>query len=527
MKKLGIIPFLVLAILLLVSCGKKKENMPNFAIPTTQTNETSSDNNTMNQQSKDSTSNNNSITSTDNQEPDYNILIKNIDTLFPNKKIINWVMPSYAMTNVTEQQIIDFDNKLTSQANTDYVLQFVIANTTYDDYNLVIDKIISDGVNIDIFSTGSFSLGIQGNASLMLDPYSYFYNKGYLYKLDDYLLSKNGSKLYKSTTQKIWESLKINNSIYGINIDYYLNNDYTISIDKAIVTQYNIDLSKFTSNISSIEDAAKTITEATGVPAVELGPDLTYISDYLGYKYVCGTVVIDKETNKAVNLFETDKFKHYISSVRQFVQSGYIDPDKFHNIGNTRPIHFNSTNSSIFSTTVNTANLYPLKVSSPRAPLCIYKNASNPIDALDLLTLLHTNTEFADSLIYGKNDSTSIMFPWFSSLYLSTSIHSDEESGLRDRINTFNKGIELDRYSTYHFNTIPVEETLNNIDQILLNYINPIVDKSKTEKVSIYCSFITGHDENPMQTLDEINAKLKAAGLDTLIDAVNKSLKDK
>lgn len=118
------------------------------------------------------------------------------------------------------------------------------------------------------------------------------------------------------------------------------------------------------------------------------------------------------------------------------------------------------------------------------------------------------------------------MFHWYSSLYLSTSIHSDEESERREKINTFNEGIELDKYSNYHFNTIPVEQTLKDIDQILFNYINPMVDISKTERGMINRSFITGHDENPMQTLDEINTKLKAAGIDKLIDSVNNSLEE-
>lgn len=273
MKKLRLISLLVLITLLFVSCSNENDDIPNFNMSTAQ-------------QSKNGTSDNNSITYIDGEEP-YNFLIEDIGTLFPNKKIINWVMPAPVMKDITDQQIIDFNNKLITQANLDYVLQFVMANDTYD-YSLVIDKIISDGVNIDIFSTGTRTSSIEDSSSSMLDPYSYFYNKGYLYNLDDYLLSENGSKLYKLTTQKTWESLKINNSIYGINTGCYLNKDYTISIDKDIATQYNIDSSKFTSDISSIEDAAKTITEATGKPAVELGYNLSYISDYLGYKYrVC------------------------------------------------------------------------------------------------------------------------------------------------------------------------------------------------------------------------------------------------
>jgi hypothetical protein len=478
-----------------------------------------------NQQSQNNTSANDSIKTTDNHEAYYDFLIKNIDILFPDKKIINWVMPNAVMSDITDQQIIDFDNKLISNANTDYVLQFVLANNMFD-YCLVIDKMISDGVNIDIFTTGPYSLGVVGNASLMLDPYYYFYNKGYLYNLDGYLLSGKGSKLYNSNIQKMWEALKIDDSIYGIRTDYFLNSDYTISVDNDTATQHSIDLSKFTSDISSIEDAAKIITKATGKPSIELGNSLAAISNYLGYKYVCGTVVIDKDTNKAVNLFETDKFVHYISTIRWFVQSGLIDPDIFNN-GSNAQITFSTTNSNLFSAVAYTAELYPLTVTSQRTALCIYKDAVNPIDALDLLTLLHSNTEFADCLVYGKSDTAPILFRWFSSLYFSTSLHNDEVPELRDKISTFNEGIELDKYSTYHFNTIPLEETLNNIDKILCDYIYPIVDKSKTESVQVYCSFITGHDEDPMKTLEEVNTKMENAGLDTLIDAVNKSLGNK
>jgi hypothetical protein len=306
-------------------------------------------------------------------------------------------------------------------------------------------------------------------------------------------------------------------------MSYYLNAEDTLSISKAAAEEYKIDVTKFTPDIASIEEAAKRITQATGEPSVELGGDLAAVSAYLGYQYVCGTVVIDKETDKAVNLFETDSFLHYISTLREFVLSGYIDPDVFHNIGSA-PITFNTTESGIYSDDVMVAQLYDLKAEVPRTALCIYKASANPTEALDLLTLLHSDTDFADAFIYGENSSADVLFHWYSSLYLSTSTHSDEERKIRNNIAAYNAGIELDRYSTFHFNINVAEETISNINQILCEYIYPQVNSSKTETSQVQYSFLTGHTENPLQIVDEINAKMKAAGLDALLSSVNESL---
>lgn len=523
MKKIQIILIYMLIAMMLASCSNKKDSKPSATNPANQPMVTTGTDHIANQQTPttDTTSEEGKLTLVKDQEP-YYFLINNIESLFPGKKAIYWVMPSPVMANITEQHIIDFNNKLISDANTDYVLQFVLANSFYD-YSLVIDQMISDGVNIDIFSTGNYSLTIIGNTSLLLDPYYYFYNKGYLYQLDDYLESKNGSILYNSYSQKMWEQIKLDNSIYGINTGFILNKDSTISINKSIAMQYNIDCTKFTSDITSIEDAAKTITEATENPSIELGNSLPAISDYLGYKYVCGPVVIDKKTNKAVNLFETEKFIHYITTIREYLLNGYIDPNILHT-SSSAPITYNSVNAELYSEDLVTVKLYDLTVSSPRSTLCIYKNSANPTDALDLLTLLHSNTEYADSLIYGDSDTADVLFHWFTSLYLFTSVHSDEEANYREKVAAYNEKIDFDQYSTYHFNTLAVEDTLNNINQILSEYIYPVVEVNKTEKTQIYCSFLTGHAEDPIQVLDEINTKMKDAGLDTLIDAVNQSL---
>ncbi len=521
MKKARIIVFLALIAMLLFSCSNKNSSSSDVTVPARQSEEAVSDDNSSNQPIQNDTASQSSGLENKNQEPYYTFLVNNIEELFPDKKIINWVMPAPVMTNITEEHILDFDHKLNSKPGIDYVVQFILANSIYE-YSLVIDKIISDGVNIDIFSTGFSSPGIAGSVSV-LDPYYYFYNKGYLYPLDDYLTGKNGSILYASYIPELWEGLKLDNSIYGLSMSYYLNAEDTLSISKAAAEEYKIDVTKFTPDIASIEEAAKRITQATGEPSVELGGDLAAVSAYLGYQYVCGTVVIDKETDKAVNLFETDSFLHYISTLREFVLSGYIDPDVFHNIGSA-PITFNTTESGIYSDDVMVAQLYDLKAEVPRTALCIYKASANPTEALDLLTLLHSDTDFADAFIYGENSSADVLFHWYSSLYLSTSTHSDEERKIRNNIAAYNAGIELDRYSTFHFNINVAEETISNINQILCEYIYPQVNSSKTETSQVQYSFLTGHTENPLQIVDEINAKMKAAGLDALLSSVNESL---
>ena len=520
MKKTRIIVFLTLIAMLLFSCSNKDSGSSDVTVPASQSDETVSDDNSYDQPIQNDTASQSSGLENENQELNYTFLVNNIEELFPDKKIINWVMPTSVMANITEEHILDFDRKLDSKPGIDYVLQFIMIDSV-DEYSLVIDKIISDGVNIDIFTTGPTSRGINGSVSL-LDPYYYFYNKGYLYPLDDYLAGENGSILYASYMPKLWEGLKLDNLIYGISMDYWLNTENALSINKAAAEEYKIDVTEFTSNIASIEEAAKRITQATGEPSVELGSNLADISEYLGYQYVCSTVVIDKETDRAVNLFETDSFLHYISTLREFVLSGYIDPDIFHNTGSA-PMTFGS-NLDIYSEDEMVAQLYDLKAEVPRTALCVYNDSANPTEALDLLTLLHSDTDLADALVYGENSSAALLFQWYSSLYLSTSVHSDEEQKRRDNMAAYNAGIELDRYSTFHFNINAAEETINKINQILCEYIYPQVNISKTETSQVQYSFITGHAENPLQIVDEINAKMKAAGLDALLSAVNESL---
>ena len=520
MKKTRIIVFLTLIAILLFSCSNKDSGSSDVTVPASQSDETVSDDNSYDQPIQNDTASQSSGLENKNQEPYYTFLVNNIEELFPDKKIINWVMPASVMANITEQQILDFDHKLNSKPGIDYVLQFILADSIYE-YSLVIDKIISDGINIDIFSTGFPYQGIVGDVST-LDPYYYFYNKGYLYPLDDYLAGENGRILYASCMPKLWEGVRLDNSIYGLGTSYWLNSEHTLLINKAAAEEYKIDVTKFTPDIASIEEAAKRITQATGEPSVELGGDLSAVSEYLGYLYVCGAVVIDKETDKAVNLFETDSFLHYITTLREFVLSGYIDPDVFHNTGSA-PITFGS-NLNIYSEDKMVAQLYALKAEVSRTALCIYSDSANPTEALDLLTLLHSDTDLADALVYGENNSAALLFHWYSSLYLSTSVHSDEEQKRRDNMAAYNAGIELDRYSTFHFNINAAEETISNINQVLCEYIYPQVNISETETSQVQCSFLTGHAENPLQIIDEINAKMKVAGLDTLLSAVNESL---
>lgn len=190
----------------------------------------------------------------------------------PEKTILIWQTKA---VSISGQTLLEANNYLDSIGK-EYAVYFEsVSFNDWDSYLKVINSKVSSDEQIDILSTGSY----MPSATAYSNAYHYYVYEGLYEPLDSYLANTElGQKLYNQMPQGYWDSLTINNSLYGVSPSGMIGYRQGYYVNKKLANKYGWDISKtIIEQLDILKDIS--VNESNCV-TVYLGDDLTSYACY-------------------------------------------------------------------------------------------------------------------------------------------------------------------------------------------------------------------------------------------------------
>lgn len=271
----------------------------------------------------------------------------------------------------------------------------------WGDYNQKMQVIINTGDRWDMCFTCSWANDYLQNVT-----------KGAFLELDE-LLQNEGKGVYEAVDERFWEAAKVDGKIYGVPSEKEIGSSPMWVFTKEYVDKYNIPYQ----DIHTLEDLE---------PWLEVikqnEPDVVPL--YLTQDYTAPTyfdkiqdpvgVEFGDDSMKVQNVFNTEKMKSTLETMRKYYKAGYINKDaattaddksvkRFVTKGDGQPyaeliwgkdLGYEVVASEIMETQITNA-------SARGAMTAINKNSEHPEKAMELINLINTDQYLRNLLNYG------------------------------------------------------------------------------------------------------------------------------
>lgn len=294
--------------------------------------------------------------------------------------------------------VIDEVNKYTAEK---IGVKLNVINVGWGDYNQKMQVVINTGDKWDLCFTCSWANDYLQNSQ-----------KGAFLELDE-LLKKEGKEMYGKIDQRFWNAAKVGGVTYAVPNEKEIGSCPMWVFTKEYVDKYNIPYQDI-HNLEDLEPWLQLIKEKEpDVVPLYLTKDYsapTYmdkIQDPVGIEYADDTLTVK-------NVFETEKMKSTLKTMRKYYLAGYINKDaatasddksvkRFVTKGDGQPyaeliwgkdLGYEVVTSTIMDTQVT-------NVSARGAMTAINKNSEHPEKAMALLNLINTDEYLRNLLNYG------------------------------------------------------------------------------------------------------------------------------
>lgn len=302
------------------------------------------------------------------------------------------------------------DSQVDDQAVMDQVNQYIeekigvrlhVIKVGWADYSQRMQVVVNTDDTWDLCFTCSWTNDYLQNAQ-----------KGVFLELND-LLKEQGADMYAQIDDYFWEAAKVEGRIYGVPNEKEIGNCPVWVFTKEYVDKYDIPYEQIHS-LEDLEPYLALIKEnEPGVVPMYLTKDYTAptymdkIQDPVGIEY-------DDLTLTVKNVFETDKMKSVLKTMRRYYLEGYINKDaamasddksvkRFVTKGDGQPyaeliwgkdLGYEVVVSQIMDTKITNA-------SARGAMTAVNKKSEHPKEAVELLNLIQTDAYLRNLLNYG------------------------------------------------------------------------------------------------------------------------------
>lgn len=236
--------------------------------------------------------------------------------------------------------------------------------------------------------------------------------KGAFLELDG-LLEKQGKQMYERIDHRFWEAARVGGKIYGVPSEKEIGNYPMWVFTKEYVDKYDIPYEEIHS-LEDLEPWLKLIREKEpDVVPMYLTKDYTAptymdkIQDPVGVEY-------DDDTLTVKNVFETEKMRDVLRTMRRYYLAGYINKDapvasddrsirRFVTKGDGQP-YAELTWGKDLGYEVVVSQIMDIKItnaSARGAMTAVNKNSEHPQKAVELLNLINTDAYLRNLLNYG------------------------------------------------------------------------------------------------------------------------------
>ena len=367
---------------------------------------------------------------------------------------------------------------------------------------------------------------------------------GWLEPLDSYLSQGEGAKLKEILPVSLTESLTDSaGHIYGFGC--WNSTAPVLTFYKETAEKYGFDISAFDGDLASLEPTLEKMKQdgIAGLAAGDWGADMVF-EEYLGFSLDTSGIYINEKTGKAENLFENSEFKALAELMEHYRSFGYSFDAAEADLSKMKPLcSMGQMNLMAEPGTVQIpigSDYY--SNSYINAAFGISSASQHKEDAFELLRLLYSDKELAllfscgeegtdytvtDGTIVINNDAKvpfrrlwffaspvnelilpSVAFRW------SREDPSVIEGESADKAEIIKAASKNSSPSAMYNVTLPED---------LLERLKPIAGIYADN----YKLFYGTTPDGAKETLKRANEKLKAAGIDELLDEVNKLITEK
>lgn len=424
----------------------------------------------------------------------------------------------------------------TPQADTDKVFEEV-NKYTKEKINATIDFTQIDWGDYDqkmqvIISSGeSFDLGFTNGGTYIQDA-----QKGAFEPLND-LLESHGKELKEVLDPALIEGASIDGELYGIPSNKEAARQTVYTFNKRLVDKYDFDISK----VETLDDLEPMLKEIK-----ENEPDITPIATfnaYLPFDYIFENELpfgfaLEGDTDKAINIYDTDVAMETFKTMHRYFKEGYIRADAatstdtwpmdienwFVRLGDSQPyadlLWSRSAKYEVISTPAEQPRTFNTSVTG--AIQAISVTSENPEKVMEFLNLLNTD-EYLRNLVdkgiegehYTKNDEGAITdldaridnynLPTYAlGNHFNLYLYEDDPVDKWDAFKEFNDSATTAPTLGFHFDTSSIRTELAS----LTNVTEEFADALFTGTV------------DPEEYLPKANKKFEEAGLQTVLDEI-------
>lgn len=294
--------------------------------------------------------------------------------------------------------VIDEVNKYTAEK---IGVKLNVINVGWGDYNQKMQVVINTGDKWDLCFTCAWANDYLQNS-----------HKGAFLELDD-LLKNEGKEMYERIDKRFWDAAKVAGVTYAVPNEKEIGNCPMWVFTKEYVDKYNVPYQDIRT-LEDLEPWLKLIKEKEPeVVPFYLIKDYsapTYmdkIQDPVGIEYNDESLIVK-------NLFETEKMKSTLDTMRKYYLAGYINKDaatatedksikRFATKGDGQPyaelvwgkdLGYEVVTSPIMDTQIT-------NISARGSMTAINKNSEHPEKAMALLNLINTDEYLRNLLNYG------------------------------------------------------------------------------------------------------------------------------
>lgn len=452
---------------------------------------------------------------------------------------------------------------------TNIKMAYMIFNTSAPDIGLVEDEInkisekeIGVHVSIEPIAVGDYATQVNlmfasgedlDIVQALTTNFTSWYANGSLTPIDTEL-ETYGQGIIDAVGTDVLKAGQIGGHQYGITTNRDLAKGYGFAFRTDLLEKYNIDASSM-KTLDDVGEALAIVKEndpdiipltfstegSTLFGAVQYGVDP--LGDYLG-------VLMDMtdDTFKVENLFESDRYKEFVTTMHDWYEKGYIQSDAptssevgatlmksggafGENVNYKAGLETQLKTETGYDMTV--VNLYPADTSTSTIQILQYaiaQNSDHPDKAVQFLNLLYTNADVANLLSWGiegkhyvKTEDGHITFPegvdasnsgynlvqgWLVGNQFITYVWEGDDLDVWEKMDAFNKSATVSKAMGFSFDNAPVKTEYAACSAVLTQY-----------RCALECGAM-----DPDQTLKEFNDALYAAGLQKIIDEKQKQL---
>lgn len=398
---------------------------------------------------------------------------------------------------------------------------------------------LSSGEKLDLLFTSS-NMGYSSQAVT-----------GKLAPLND-LLDGPGKAIKENVGEKYINATKIEGESYGVPTIRDLAANYEYVMRKDLVDKYNIDLE----SIRTFEDIEKVleIIKTNEPDIVPIVPGATGSSGMLvGYNAWDSLgdgfgVLMDPDTLIVSNLYESEEYRELVNMMHDWYKKGYILRDAatnqivanqlvkagkaFSYLGNGKPGFVEQESRAAGMEMVSVEIRGPFAATSNVTGLMwsIAQQSENKEKAMEILSLFYSDKEIIDLINWGiegvhyvkvgdnmidfaegLDASTSGYLPnwdWLTGNAYLTYVFKGGDPEVWEKTKEFNESAKTSKALGFTFNADPVKTEYTAVTNVVDQY-----------KVGLESGTL-----DPEKILPEFNQKLKAAGLDKIIEEKQRQL---